>query len=172
MRPVTLEDLDEIQRLHGEGHGCNEIARRMGRPAGTISIHAARLGLVFDNSRTMRATSALVADAAHKRARLQVELLEEAERMLNDMRAPTRVFNFGGKDNTYAEETHEEPPNADKRALANGVQALILASSRLAELDKAAANSGQESMIDNLFEELRVVRRLRDEPGAGDCGSA
>ena len=162
-RPMSGTELDELRRLHSEGHGCNEIARRMGKAAATISVTAKQLGLSFDRTRVELATAALKADAANRRARLQVELLQEAERMLGDMRAPTMVYSFGGRDNTYAEELQDEPPNMDKRALASGIQALILASSRLAEQDKQSADAEQVSMIDNLFEQLQAVRTLRDE---------
>ncbi|MET7518106.1 hypothetical protein ABZS88_32490 [Streptomyces sp. NPDC005480] len=40
-----------------------------------------------------------------------------AERLTEQMRQPAKIYNFGGKDNTYEERDVDEPPTMDKKAL-------------------------------------------------------
>jgi hypothetical protein len=114
---VTEEERAEIIRLHGEGKGRNEIARLTRRSQRTVSVICAEEGLIFDVTMTEEATRHRVAQLAERRAILAEELQGDAERLTEQMWQPTTVFNFGGKDNTYAEKKFSEPPPAEKRNL-------------------------------------------------------
>jgi hypothetical protein len=116
--PVTEADREEIRRLHGEGLGRNEIARQLGRSGRTISVHAADMGLVFDNAEmTETATRNRRAQLAARRMDLAEDLQTDAERLTEQMWQPSKVFNIGGKDNIYTAEDVPEPPADAKRAL-------------------------------------------------------
>ena len=141
-RPVTQDDYDRIAELHAQGLGRNAIADAIGRSGRTVSRIAAELGISFERTgATAAATAAKKADAASLRARLQVESLAGAEKLLGQMFAPAKVFSFGGKENEYNEATHDEPPFRDKQAIANAIQALANTALKLAEADRAAAES-------------------------------
>ena len=129
--PVTPEELDTLRELHAQGHGRNEIARRMGRSSRTISVYAAEMGLSFDRTATEEATRARKADLEEKRVILADALTDDALRLSSQLWQPATVFNIGGKDNTYTEEHVPEPPAADKRALMAAATAAAAQSLRL-----------------------------------------
>ncbi|MEU2111835.1 helix-turn-helix domain-containing protein [Streptomyces sp. NPDC019507] len=115
--PVTDQTRADIRRLHAEGCGRNEIARRLVRSPRTISVEAAAMGLSFDRTATEEATRARVADLAERRAILAEALQADAERLTENMWKPTVVFNIGGKDNEYTEHLMDEAPADTKKNL-------------------------------------------------------
>ncbi|MBW5420283.1 helix-turn-helix domain-containing protein [Streptomyces sp. BG9H] len=117
MRKVTDAERAEIIRLHGEGKGRNEIARLIGRAQRTVSIICGEEGLVFDVTMTEEATRHRVAQLADRRAMLAEALQDDAERLTEQLWQPAKVFNIGGKDNTYAEHDVDEPPADAKKNL-------------------------------------------------------
>lgn len=167
-RPVTSADYDQVRDLHAQHLARNEIARRMHRSGKTISRIATELGLTFDRGAEVQAaTEARKADAKARRAALSLALLEDAERLRVQMWQPAKAFNFGGKDNTYAETTLEQPTFADKRNITQAVGVLVERSVRLDEYD--AGDSGQVgSLLGALFNRLQTAHGTGDEP-AGDA---
>jgi hypothetical protein len=65
------------------------------------------------------------------------------------MFAPTKVYNFGGKENDYNEVQHDEPPFRDKH-IATAIKALADTALKLAEYDKATGNEAETSILFNL----------------------
>lgn len=114
---ITDHDREQVRLLHAEGHSRNEIARRIGRGGRTVSRIAAELGLPFDTARTEEATRQRVAQLAALRAETAVDLHLDAMRLTEAMWQPTKVFNFGGRENVYRDHDVDEPPAADKKAL-------------------------------------------------------
>lgn len=158
-RPVTQADYDQVRQLHAQGKTRNEIGRALGRSGRTISRIAVELGLSFERSgATAAATAAKKADAASRRAKLQVDALDGAQKLMDQMFAPTVVFNFGGKENDYNSREHPEPPFRDKQAIANAIQALAGTALKLAEYDKAAGSEDEKGMLGRLRDQLRAVR--------------
>lgn len=110
-----------------------------------MSRIAAELGLSFERTgATTAATEARKVDAAARRAQLQGDALVAAQRLLGQMFAPTKVFNFGGKENDYNEQQHDEPPFRDKQAIASAIQALSQTALKLAEYDQATSAGGAD----------------------------
>lgn len=99
------------------GHSRNRIARDHGVSGSTVSKLANTEGLSFDRSQTKNATEAKKADNAALRAATSRRLLEKANEFLDQMDRPHLAFNFGGKDNTYAEKLLDRPPVGDLRNL-------------------------------------------------------
>lgn len=164
-RPVTQADHDEVKRLHAQGMARNEIAKVIGRSGRTVSRIAVEHGLSFERSgATAAATEAKKVDAAAKRAQLQVDALDSAQKLLGQMFAPTTVFNFGGKENDYNERTHNEPPFRDKQSIAIAMQALATTALRLAEYDKAAGSEDEKSMLVDLRNALITIRTPKPPP--------
>ncbi|NCL74708.1 hypothetical protein [Rhodococcus sp. YH1] len=60
---------EAVRKLHAEGLGRNEIARRLGCAAGTVTRAAELAGVSFDRA-PVQATAAAQMDAATRRARL------------------------------------------------------------------------------------------------------
>lgn len=165
-RPVTDDDRRQVAALHAQGKTRNDIARELGRSGRTVTRLAGELGLSFERAgATAAATAAKKADGAARRARLQVDALEAAQKLLGQMFAPTKVFNFGGKDNTYEEAQHSEPPFRDKRDIATALQALANTALKLAEYDKATGSESEKSVLGDMRDQLRAARdAARSEP--------
>lgn len=137
--PISDDDKARILALHAEGKSRNEIARLTGRAAATVTktVHAA--GLTFDRTATESATAAKKADAAALRAQLELDYLEDAQRLRKQLWEPCIAFNFGGKDNTYAETSLNEPVFADKLKI---MQASTTASNAALRIEQARAEGG------------------------------
>ncbi|GAA2327471.1 helix-turn-helix domain-containing protein [Dactylosporangium salmoneum] len=156
---VTPQDYDRVRELHGQGLSRNEIARQLGRSGRTISRIAAELGLSFERAgATAAATEAKKADGAARRAQLQLDALEASQKLLGQMFAPATVYNFGGKENTYEEMRHPEPPFRDKQSIAAAIAALTSTALRLAEYDKATGSEEEKGMLLELRDQLRAAR--------------
>lgn len=156
-QPVTDEDRAEIIRLHGEGLGRNEIARRTGRAQRTVSVICAEEGLVFDTSMTEDATRARVAQLAALRADAAVDLLLDALKLTQQMWEPATIYNFGGKDNTYREKQVGQPPAIDKKALMTAAGIAFEKSLKLVPPADDAGASDARSMLGQLMSGLKAV---------------
>lgn len=124
---TRIEDTERelVRELHAQNVGRNEIARRLNRSPRTISVIAAELELEFDPTMTEDATRARVAQLAALRSQLALDLTHDAIRLTGSMWEPTRLHNFGGKDNTYAWKDVDEPPaDAKKNLMASAGMAI------------------------------------------------
>lgn len=116
-RAVDENDYRLVAELHAQGIGRNEIGRRIGRGQRTVSIIAGKLGLEFDVTLTEDATRHRVAQLAARRAMLAEALQSDAERLTEQLWEPAKVFNIGGKDNSYTDHEVDEPPADAKKNL-------------------------------------------------------
>lgn len=139
-RPWTDADSDALKAAHAEGLSLHAAATRLGRSKGITSRYAANLGLTWDRTRTAAAAQARVIDGKARRALLQVALLEDAEKLRAQLWAPCLVHSFGGRDNTYAEHTLDQPPFADQLKIVQAVGTAIEKSLRLADYDSAGGD--------------------------------
>ncbi|MEU5945125.1 helix-turn-helix domain-containing protein [Micromonospora sp. NPDC047465] len=156
MAPFTDREREQVAELHAKGKGRNAISRETGIHQKRVSAIAAELGLSFQRggARTAAATEARKADAATRRARIEEQALAAAEKLLGQMFDKAKVFNFGGKENDYNEVEHNEPPFADKRAIATSVQALMATALKIAEHDRAdVATSGVDAWLEHMTED-------------------
>jgi transposase-like protein len=113
VRAAILED------IHAGHKSARAIARDHGVSIGTVSNIAKETDSAdaFERSRTENATIARRADCAALRAATSQRFLDEANHLLDELHRPHIAFNFGGKDNTYAEHELRAPPPAEKRNL-------------------------------------------------------
>jgi hypothetical protein len=151
MAPFTDRERALVAELHAQGHGRNKISKETGIHTRRVSAIAAELGLSFvrGGARTAAATEARKADAATRRSEIEAAALDAAQRLLGQMFDRALVYNFGGKDNTYEQTTLDEPPFADKRAIATSVQALMQTALKIAEHDRADATvSGVDAWLE------------------------
>jgi hypothetical protein len=155
MAPFTDRERALVTELHAQGHGRNEISRQTGIHSRRVSAIAAELGLSFvrGGARTAAATEARKADAATRRSRIEDAALAATEKLLGQMFSTAKVYNFGGKENDYNEREFDEPPFADKRAIATSVQALMQTALKIAEHDRADASvSGVDAWLEHMTE--------------------
>ena len=115
----------EILRLCRAGVTRNDIARRVGCAAASVTGVVKRAGLSFDRSATEAATEARKVDLAARRAELAAGLLDDVQRLRGQLFAPTTMHAFGGKDNTHNSVDLPEPLHADKLKLVQAVGAAI-----------------------------------------------
>jgi DNA-binding CsgD family transcriptional regulator len=116
-KPLTTDERQQIEQLLAEGKSYREIAETVGRSHGTIGKIARTIGHHSGQTNLARAHEARSAYCAERRAVLAARFTEECERLLDELRAPYVAFNFGGKDNTYAEHELAEPDVQAKRLL-------------------------------------------------------
>ncbi|MBB3158033.1 hypothetical protein FHS07_001729 [Microbacterium proteolyticum] len=101
---------EQVLNLHAIGVPRNEISRRTGVSAGSVTNICRDAGLSFDRSATKQASEARTVDLAAGRIRLAEKMLAVSESMLDTIDDPYIVFNFGGSENTYNEHELESAP--------------------------------------------------------------
>lgn len=164
--PFSDDDRDRLRQLHAAGMTRNDIARELGRSGASISKYAADMGLSFDRSSVQAATAARKADAAAKRAALQMVLLDDAARLRGQMWQPHTYIDHGGKEYLRVEWEQDEPTPTDKLKLMQATGAAIDRSLRLAEHD---ADGGLEQ-AKSLLGDLGRALGLTPPPTAPDAG--
>lgn len=163
--PYTPEEDETLRRLIPLGVPQSEIGKQIGRTRGSVANRAAKLGLRSDRTDTARATEAKVIDAKARRAALEVKLLEDAEKLRGQIWAPTLVYNFGGKDNTYNEREVTEPPHADKLKLMQAAGIAIDRSLKIAEHDSDTGVVEAVGALDQIADALAEVTKTLPDMG-------
>jgi transposase-like protein len=151
---VTPEERARIVELIEAGeHGCNEIARIVGRNQATVSKIASEEGLHFERGQTRAATAAKQADSQARLAKLAEDLLDDIERMRQQLWAPCTVYSFGGKENTYNEHDLDEP---DFRAKQSIMTSIGIGTDKVLAIRKAEAGPGEAvALIIDLVSSIR-----------------
>lgn len=166
---VTDEDRAEIIRLHGEGLGRNEIARRTGRAQRTVSVICAEEGLTFDASMTEDATRHRVAQLAALRADTALDLHLDALKLTQQMWEPATIYNFGGKDNTYRSRQVNEPPAIDKKALMSAAGIALEKSLKLVPPADDTGIEDAQSVLGQLMVGLKAAyEQAKSEEAGGE----
>lgn len=168
--PVTDAERLEMRRLHAEGHGRNEIARRLGRGTRTVSVQCAAMNLVFDNTATEAATAARNAQLAEKRSILADALTDDALRLSAQVWEPTTLHSFGGKDHTYNFKNLDEPLAADKRSLMAAATAAAGQSLRLVPPVTETGEDDARSMLGKVMSGLAQVWNEQQTQSAASEG--
>lgn len=123
-KPLTDAERQHILDLIQSGKGCAEIASEVGRAPDTVSRLAKSIGWTFGVTNLARAHEARSAYSAERRAVVAARAQERAEELLEKMSGRYLVFNFGGKENTYAEHELDEPPIEAIRQMAQAFRDL------------------------------------------------
>ncbi|MEY9837430.1 helix-turn-helix domain-containing protein [Streptacidiphilus sp. EB103A] len=156
-RPVTEADRTEILRRHGAGESRNAIARAVGRSGETVSKVVAAKGLTFERGpEVAAATEAKLTDLAARRAKLALDLQSDAERLREQLWKPAKVYAFGGKENTYEQVIHPEPPFSDKRAIMSTVATAVDRSLKLEPVKDENGADAVGSLLGGLLDRLRA----------------
>lgn len=164
-RPWTSSDDDQLRELHAAERSVRQIAATIDRSRTGTARRLAHLGLSSANrSRTEAATHAHVVDAKARRATLALEHLSDAERLRRQLFAPTVVFNFGGKDNTYEQRTLDKPPIADQLKLVQAVGAAVATLERLARIDADNGVDEAVGMLDTIAAAIAAAADRLPDP--------
>jgi len=111
---------DEMRRRHAGKPTVREIAEQFGISRRSVQNIADAAGVHSDEraqALTQNAVEQQRRTNAQRRADISALFAQRAEEALMDMRRPAKIYNFGGKDNTYNEKDVEQPPTADQRNL-------------------------------------------------------
>lgn len=150
--PITPAERKRIIALHGEGKTRNAIAKEAGVSGDTVTKVVRAAGLTFDRTMTLQATEAKKADAAKLRAQLELDLLDDARRLREQLWQPAKAFNFGGKDNTYNETELAEPVFADKLKLVQAATSAINTALRIEAARGEGGVAAARSLVADLAE--------------------
>lgn len=152
-KAITDDERATILRLHGEGLSRNAIMREVGRSAGLVTNVVKGAGLTFERAPEVAvATEAKRIDNAARRAALEDRFLTEANNMLDQLHKPVVVYNFGGKDNTYAEHELDRPDIGGQHTLMRAAGTAVDKAVRLAQVDAATAGAQDgRDLVGRLF---------------------
>lgn len=117
MAAITDDQRDEILALFDQGLTRNEIARRTGVSAGSVTNICIANGRRFDRSATKDASEARRVDLAAARESLAQRLNVAANAMLDMIDQPFTVYAFGGRDNTFNKAELESAPVEARRTI-------------------------------------------------------
>jgi hypothetical protein len=152
---ITDQQRQAVLDLHAAGRGRNDIARALGIGAATVTAIVQQAGLTFERSgESQAATEAKRLDARARRAVIAEQLLLDVQRLQGLMWTPGKIFNFGGKDNSYAEQPVDEPPIRDKRDLMHSISLGLTAAVKLDEYDSGTGLPAALSLLERIAEGL------------------
>ena len=147
-RAAILADIEaggRSARQIGKAHGVSDAAvRRIAKDAGLVDA--------WSRDKTVKATHARVADNKAKRAQLQSDLLDDAQKLRARAWASYKIV-VGGPEGAEVVEL-ELPPLPDVRAAYTSIGIIV---DKDAAIERQAADSGADaakSMLGRLFEGL------------------
>jgi hypothetical protein len=145
---------DVLRKLVDSGLSITASAKTMGWAKQTVISHAQQLGLQWNRTRVVEATTARIVDAKARRAVLRQDLLSDLERLRKKVWQPALVYNFGGSANTFESEVLDEPPIADQLKL---IQAVSTGVTTLEKLDRMDADDGLVGVVGVLDRIARAI---------------
>lgn len=157
MAKITDEQRAAVLALHAEGLPRNEIARRTGVSAGSVTNICNENDRTFDRSATKDASAARTVDLAAARINLAQRLNTAANDMLDMIDQPFTVFNFGGKDNTFAQATLDSAPVEARRTIITSAAIVFDKVSKVVDGAEDASEASARSMLAELGEHLGVT---------------
>jgi hypothetical protein len=170
-RSTWTPQLDQqLRDLHAQGLSLRECATRIGRSRSGVGDHAKALGLTWDRSKTKDATAARVADNRATRSTIEAGLLADVQRLRGQMFAPCKAFNFGGKDNTYAEVALDQPTFVDQLKIMQAATIAVDRSLKIAVHDSDSSHDDAKSMLTGLAAAMGLAFRTPPEtPPEGEA---
>lgn len=107
---LSEADRARILEMFDAGHPRNEIARQIGVSGSTVTTVCRKEGRLFDRSAQLLDLRAIEEDLGELRDLVTKKMLIVANDALDSLDGPHLVFNFGGRDNDYAEHLLDEAP--------------------------------------------------------------
>lgn len=157
-RPVSDEERSQIIKAVRAGGTCRAVADEFKRSPSTISKIAKAEGLSFDRSQTKAATKAKQEDNRERRARITSQMLSDIEKLQSQMFAPTTVYNFGGRDNTFETADIPEPSFRDKRDITAAISNLM---GRVLDTERIDRPDAAGGVLEGIVDHLAALRSAR-----------
>lgn len=154
------DELDALLRtLAATGTSVRDMAEKVGTTKSTVDRRLKHLGIELDRSSTEAATKANATDAKSRRARLQLALLDDAERLRAQIwQSSDYAQAVGGMEAQVMRWTMDEPIPADKLKL---MQATGVAIDRALKLDLHDAG-GSQAVI-GLLQQTAAALGIHDD---------
>ena len=149
----------QLTDLHAKNLTLTACAKQLGRSTTAVSRRAKTLGLTWDRAQTKAATAAVVADNKSRRAAIEAGLLDDVQRLRAQLFAPCKAFNFGGKDNTYAEVALEQPTFVDQLRIMQAATIAVDRSLKIAVHDSDSSHDDAKSMLTGLAAAMGLAFR-------------
>lgn len=157
--PWTDAESDQLRQLHAEGKSLTQAAKLMGRGKATLSNKSKALGLDWDRSATALATTAKVADAKARRVQLELDYLDDAQKLRQQLWMQHEYIDHGGKEFVEVRWTQDQPAPADKLKL---MQASTMAASHSLRLADHDAGTGAAAVV-GLLQQTAAALGLTDD---------
>lgn len=151
-----------ILEMFDAGMPRNEIAREVGVSGSTVTTVCRKEGRLFDRSAQLLDLRAVEEDLGELRDLVAKKMLIVANDALDSLDGPHLVFNFGGRDNDYAEHLLDEAPLETKLDAMRAASLAVDKANRIVErsnpgLEQAAGilggiNAGIEFMTNYMRE--------------------
>lgn len=154
--PISQADRDQVATLHAAGHGRNEIARRTGVGAGTVTKIIHELGGSFDRDPGVIAgTAAQQVDLKARRLALQSRIIARAEAIMDRLEAPTFQTVLRGEGGAENARTLDFVPARDEKDLLWAVGSCMTVDERIEKGQGMAGDQVASSMLVTLFKDVQ-----------------
>lgn len=163
-KPWTTEDDQQLRDLHAAETSVRAMATALGRGRSSVDRRLKHLGLRSTRTNTVAATAANMADAKSRRAALEVNLLEDAERLRQQLWQPHKYIDHGGKDYLKVEWTQPEPSPTDKLKLMQAATAALDRSIKISVHDADTGHIEALGMLDGIAAAIEAAAAGMDEP--------
>lgn len=169
-QPVTDETRAQVRQLHSEGHGRNEIARRLDRSPRTVSVLCEEMGLDFDRTHTAVATEARKVDARARRVALIERAYTRAEHLFGRLEtADQDGFKYTATTGAGIQTVRlDHVPGIEEKAVAGSISQYLSTAARLEAVDNNGGADEAKSMLGQLAAGLTAAYEAMNE-GDGDA---
>lgn len=153
-RPRTYTEKQREQALELYGTmSVSALSRKLKIPKSTLGRWAAKAGIRgIRAAQVEAAVRARQADFAARRQNLKEVLLTDAERLEGQLWKKCKVYNFGGKDNSFAEQEIPEPGFRDKREICTSIGILV---DKVDKLEKMDDHTDDRAAVDEWLATLK-----------------
>lgn len=162
MSRITDEQRDLAISMARNGQGRNAIARVVGISVGSVTNIIRDAGLSFDRAATEQATKARKVEMAERRAALELDYLEDAQRLRRLLWTETEYRDLGSfadadggrKYSQYVSYLAPHPIPADQLKLMQASTTAVTASQKIADAASDQGTEAAKSMLAGLQEML------------------
>lgn len=141
-----------------ETDGPTAVEKQLGIPKNTVAGWAKRSGVrTVRNERTRNAVEAKVVDGKLRRANITERLYGRAEKILDDLEAPTFTTILKGEYGVENVRQLDFVPPADVKTLLQALGTALTTTAKLESVDTDNGVAGAVSMLDKLVEQIGAI---------------
>lgn len=155
--PWTDEEDQQLRDLAAAEQPISKMATATDRHPSSVKRRLDKLGIHLNRTQTAAATQAKVIDAKARRAALELALLEDAEKLRQQVWQPHTYFDWGGKDHDFATHDVDEPTPSDKLKLMQAVGQAVDRSLKISVHDVDTGVTEAIGTLDSIADALAQV---------------